>query len=703
MKMDMSQYLDVFLEESKEHLDSLNDRLLQLEKNPGNTSALNEIFRAAHTLKGMSSTMGFDDVADLTHHMEDVLSDLKEGVLEADSGVVDVLFQCFDRLQLMIDNIASTGSSQVDGSDLTSILIDIKAGRGAAGPGAPPADSSAAPPVPVDAAAGGTADTGFEFNDYDLTVFKEIISQGNTLKYARIQVDPACVMKSVRVFMIFKVLEEYGEILKTVPEAQDLDEGKFEESFEIVLAEKSSEQGEWIDRVNNIAEVKILETRELTLDELSVRPATEEETAPPAAASSPAAAATPAATATATAASAAPAQAAEAPEANEKRTHKAKQTVRVDIERLDSLMNLVGELVMHKGRLEQIGAAHSMTDLNETIEQIDRVSADLQSVVMKVRMVPVEQVFNRFPRMVRDLAKDLGKEVDFIMEGKETELDRTVIDEIGDPLIHLLRNALDHGLESAEERMKADKPMRGSLILRARHEGNNVYIEVEDDGGGIDYEAVLTKAISKGLVTAKEGEALTKAEIVDFLFESGFSTAQNVTEVSGRGVGLDVVRTKIESLNGEILVDTRPGQGTKFRVKLPLTLAIIQALMVAVRDEVYAIPLSSVDETTIITPNEIKMIQKQEVITLRGNVLPLFRLGEIIEVPGDRSEDDEMYVVIVRKSDKQIGIMVDTLIGQQEIVIKSLGKLLTGIPGLAGGIVGGDGNVRLILDIATLF
>lgn len=702
MKMDMSQYLDVFLEESKEHLDSLNDRLLQLERNPGNSSALNEIFRAAHTLKGMSSTMGFDDVADLTHHMEDVLSDLKEGILEADTGVVDVLFQCFDRLQLMIENISSTGSSQVDGSDLTQILIDIKAGRGflGTGDGMPASPGYTAPPQskPGSQEPEAAAGTGFDFNDYDLTVFREIISQGNNLKYARIAVEPACVMKSVRVFMVFKILEEYGDILKTVPEAQDLDEGKFDEYFEVVLADRSPDSAEWADRVNNIAEVSIMELRQLSVDELSARPVFSETAAEDAVPVNSQDDEEPPRDADRNAP-----PAVEVPETVEKRVHKAKQTVRVDIERLDNLMNLVGELVMHKGRLEQIGAAHSMTDLNETIEQIDRVSADLQSVVMKVRMVPVEQVFNRFPRMVRDLAKDLGKEVDFIMEGKETELDRTVIDEIGDPLIHLLRNALDHGLESSEERRQAGKPVRGSLILRARHEGNNVYIEVEDDGGGIDHEKVLAKAISKGLITAREGESLSKAEIVDFLFESGFSTAQNVTEVSGRGVGLDVVKSKIESLNGEILVDTRLGQGTKFRVKLPLTLAIIQALMVAVRDEEYAIPLSSVDETTIITPKEIKMIQKQEVITLRGNVLPLFRLGEIIKVPGARDEEDEMYVVIVRKSDKQIGIMVDTLIGQQEIVIKSLGKLLTGIPGLAGGIVGGDGNVRLILDIATLF
>jgi len=384
------------------------------------------------------------------------------------------------------------------------------------------------------------------------------------------------------------------------------------------------------------------------------------------------------------------------------RSHKVKQTVRVDIERLDNLMNLVGELVMHKGCLEQIGFSYKIGELNETIEQIDRISTDLQSVVMKVRMVPIEQVFNRFPRMVRDLARDLNKEVDFLIEGKETELDRTVIDEIGDPLVHLLRNAIDHGLESSQERLKKGKVSKGTVLLRARHEGNNVYIEVEDDGGGIDTNRVIAKAVEKGILTSRDAEQLSREEAIELLFNSGFSTAQNITDISGRGVGLDVVKNKIESLSGEIFVDSKPGQGTRFRIKLPLTLAIIQALMVSVQDEIYAIPLSSVDETTMITTTDIKMVQNQEVIMLRGSVLPLYRLSDLLSVPG-LSEADDMYVVVVRKAERQIGLVVDGLIGQQEIVIKSLGRLLSGIPGLAGAIVAGDGHVRLILDIVTLF
>lgn len=491
-------------------------------------------------------------------------------------------------------------------------------------------------------------------------------------------IEKDCLMKSVRAFMAFKALEEDGEIIKSIPSAQELDEGRFEDSFELFLISPAA-LTELKKKLENILELYIITIEEIDIKALNASSQTSVPTGP------------------------VEIQGQTADNNDNKKTnHKVKQTVRVDIERLDNLMNLVGELVMHKGRLEQIGATRKITELNETMEQIDRITTDLQSVVMKVRMVPIEQVFNRFPRMVRDLAKELNKEVDFLIEGKETELDRTVIDEIGDPLVHLLRNALDHGLESPEERLKKGKPSQGTVMLRARHEGNNVYIEVEDDGAGIDIKRVLEKAVEKGILSSKEAELMSREEAIDLLFHPGFSTAKIVTDVSGRGVGLDVVKTKIEALSGEIFVDSRLGQGTRFKIKLPLTLAIIQALMVSVQDEVYAVPLSSVDETTMIKSSDIKMIQNQEVIMLRGTVLPLYRLGYLLEATSN-NDSDEMYVVVVRKAEKQIGLVVDTLIGQQEIVIKSLGKLLAGIPGLAGAIVSGDGNVRLILDIATLF
>lgn len=677
MKMDMSQYLDVFLEESKEHLESLNQKLLELEKHSQDISVLNEIFRAAHTLKGMSSTMGFEDLADLTHHMENVLSDLKEGMLEVNSQVVDVLFQCFDRIQMIIDRIESGNSGAMDNSELISLLENIKKGTGSFGA----ADQASAT---LEAELGTGVDyvlsdiNTFDFNEYDITVLKEAASREFKINYIKLEVDKNCLMKAVRAFMVFRALEEDSEIVKSMPPAQDIEEGKFEDYFEIFVI-SGAETQELENRLNNISEIKVLAIQQIDIGNIQAEKQ--------------------------------PIRVETIQESKEnihdtteqKKVHKVKQTVRVDIDRLDSLMNLVGELVMHKGRLEQIGASSKIGELNETIEQIDRISTDLQSVVMKVRMVPVEQVFNRFPRMVRDLAKDLNKEVDFLMEGKETELDRTVIDEIGDPLVHLLRNAIDHAIESPQERLKAGKPQKGTVMLRARHEGNNVYIEVEDDGAGINVKRVLEKGVEKGLIMAKEAEQMNIDDAIALLFSSGFSTARNVTDVSGRGVGLDVVKTKIESLSGEIFVDSRPGKGTRFRIKLPLTLAIIQALMISVRDEIYAIPLGSVDETTMIKNHDIKMVQNQEVIVLRGNVLPLFRLSSLLEIPGEIEHEDEMYVVVVRKAERQIGLVVDTLVGQQEIVIKSLGKVLAGIPGIAGAIVAGDGHVRLIIDIATLF
>ncbi|NLJ72467.1 MAG: chemotaxis protein CheA [Syntrophomonadaceae bacterium] len=686
--MDMSQYLDVFLEESREHLGSLNEKLLLLEKNNDNISALNEIFRAAHTLKGMSSTMGFDDLADLTHHMEDVLSDLKDGILVANSNVVDVLFKCFDRIQIMVDNIELTGNSAYDNTDLIAILENIKKGDFAEANSNVLANQNNTNEIASKTEKVGEHldTTNFQFNEYDYTVMEEAHSRGFNIYHVKVMIDPDCVMKSVRAFMVFKAIEDEGEITKSIPPAQDLDEGRFENDFELLAITHHTKE-DLTAIINDISEVKVLFIQDVNvvdkIDKL-------------------------ASTVTAYDADALTTPLVTEPnqENNQeevRKAHKIKQTVRVDIERLDNLMNLVGELVMHKGRLEQIATNDKSNELNETIEQIDRVSSDLQSVVMKVRMVPVEQVFNRFPRMVRDLAKDLNKELDFIMEGKETELDRTVIDEIGDPLVHLLRNSVDHGLESAEDRVAAGKPQEGKLILRARHEGNNVYIEVEDDGQGINTKTILNKAIEKGIITAEEAGKMTPEEANNVLFYPGFSTAQAVSDVSGRGVGLDVVRSKIESLNGEIFVESVEGQGTKFRIKLPLTLAIIQALMVAVQGEVYAIPLSSVDETTMITKDDIKMVQNQEVMMMRGNVLPIYRLNVLLETPEKPEEDSDMYVVVVQKAGRQIGLIVDTLIGQQEIVIKSLGKVLGGIPGIAGAIVAGDGNVRLILDIATLF
>jgi two-component system chemotaxis sensor kinase CheA len=378
------------------------------------------------------------------------------------------------------------------------------------------------------------------------------------------------------------------------------------------------------------------------------------------------------------------------------------QSVRVDIDKLDSLLNLVGELVINKTRLEQIGITHKLADLVETIEQMDRVTTDLQAVVMKVRMVPVGQVFNRFPRMVRDLSHELSKEVNLVIQGEETELDRTVIDEIGDPLVHLLRNAIDHGIEEPLLRRQKGKNPIGEVRLIARHEGNHVVIAVEDDGSGINAEVIKRKAVERGIISQADAEKMDSAEAVRMVFLPGFSTADNVTDISGRGVGMDAVKTKIESLGGIVEVETKQNQGSRFKIRLPLTLAIIQALLVAVGEEKYAIPLGSIDSTINIQPSDIKTVQSQEVILLRGQIIPIVRLANILSVPRTQSEQQELFVVIVHLGDHRAGVIVDTLIGQQEIVIKSLGKLLAGIRSIAGATILGDGQVALILDVGAL-
>lgn len=683
MNMDMSQYLDVFLEESKEHLVNLNEKLLELEKNPQDLSSLNEIFRAAHTLKGMSSTMGFNDMADLTHHMEDVLSELKEGLIRVESAVIDILFDCFDRLQIMVGNIQS-GQSPVNNTDLIEMLNKVKQGTLTTPSPQAVTDLTGISKEQASAISEQSSIMPFKFNQYDLTVLREVQTRGLNAYYVSINVAPDCLMKSVRSFMVFKTLEADGEVIKTCPSAQELDEGRFDDQFHLVLVNSLDEET-IRQRIEAISEVEVDVIQLINLDDLYDLNHEVPGEISPKNFRSPEIVSTP-----------------DKLSEEGTRSHKVKQTVRVDIERLDNLMNLVGELVISKGQLEQIGLTQHHTDLNDVIEQLERITNDLQNVVMNVRMVPIEQVFNRFPRMVRDLAKELGKDIEFIIEGKETELDRTVIDEIGDPLVHLLRNAVDHGIEYPQIRRQNGKPSTGLVRLVARHEGNNVFIEVTDDGGGFDLETIRAKALEKGLASPQDLSSMTPGQVTDLLFRPGFSTAQNVTDVSGRGVGLDVVKNKIESLNGEIQVDTVLGQGTTFKIRLPLTLAIIQALLVKVGNETFAIPLSSVDETTMIKKSDLKMIQSQEVVVLRGKVLPLVYARRLLESPEQGIAEEEMYVVVVRKVDKQLGIIVDSLIGQQEIVIKSLGKLLIGIPGVAGATILGDGAVSLILDVGTL-
>ena len=680
--METNQYMEMFLDESREHLQSLNDGLLSLENDPEDLSVLNEIFRNAHTLKGMSATMGYTKTAELTHDMENLLDMLRKEQLKVSSEIIDVIFKCVDSLQEMVENIGNGESEDlVDVSDLVRQVNAIA--KGDAAPAAEEAEEAAegenaAAPV-------------LELNDTDETVIREAKNSGLIPYAVHVEIAESCLLKSARSYMVMNVLDELGDVIKSVPPAQDLEQEKFDHSFDVVIVTdaepKAIEDG--VSAISEITEVKVTEiTLSASKEEIK-------EEAPKAAA--------PAAKKAEPKKADAKAEAKKPAGKNDKKAHVAGQSVRVDIEKLDTLMNLVGELVTNKVRLEQIGMTHRLTELTETLEQMDRVTSDLQSVVMKVRMVPVSQVFNRFPRMVRDLAKELNKDINLTIEGEDTELDRTVIDEIGDPLMHLLRNSLDHGVEHPDDREAKGKPRTGEVGLIARHEGNNVVIMVTDDGAGINADKIRNKSVEKGMISREEADALPDADAVRLIFLPGFSTAETITDVSGRGVGMDVVRSKIESLGGHVDVETKIDEGSVFKIKLPLTLAIIQAMLVKVQDEMYAIPLGSIDSTINITPDDIKTVQNKEVIVLRGQIIPIARLGEVLSVPkGADNDEEDIFVVVVHVGDHKIGIVVDNLIGQQEIVIKTLGKLLSGLKMLAGATVLGDGHVAMILDVSAL-
>ena len=679
-----NQYMDMFLDESHEHLQSLNEGLLRLEENMEEISVVNDIFRNAHTLKGMSATMGFAKIAELTHEMEDVLDLVRKEQLKLNEDIMDTLFKCLDSLEQMVDSVGNGEAEDVvDVSDLVAKLSSIS--KGTPPPAAAPAaGGAAAAPAAGDASGGAGGDLGID--DIDLDVMKKAKDAGMNVFHVKVTLMESCVLKAARSVMVMHALDEIGDVIKSVPPAEDLEQEKFERSFDIVLATASDAEAV-TNAVDTVSEIEDIGVEELDPDALA-KPA---EPAPAA----PAAAAAPAPKK-----AAAPAKKEGAKAAAPKKQHQS-QSVRVDIEKLDTLMNLMGELVINKVRLEQIGQTHRMSDLMETLEQMDRVTGDLQNIVMKVRMVPVSAVFNRFPRMVRDVSKELGKEINLTIEGEETELDRTVIDEIGDPIMHLLRNSLDHGVESPDAREAKGKSRVGEVGLIARHEGNNVVIMITDDGAGIDANKIRRKAVEKGMITQDEANRLDDADAVRLIFLPGFSTAEQITDISGRGVGMDVVRSKIEALSGHVDVETHIDEGSVFKIKLPLTLAIIQAMLVRVQEEMYAIPLTSIDSTVNIEPTDIQTIQNKEVIVLRGEIIPIVRMEEALQVPHVK-DSEELFVVVVHAGEAKAGIVVDNLIGQQEIVIKTLGNLFAGLKLFGGATVLGDGRVALILDVATM-
>ncbi len=691
--MDVSQYLGIFIDETRGHLQELNEQILILEKEPENEDTINEIFRAAHSLKGMAGTMGYKRMQRLTHDMENVFSEIRNGKMKATPNLIDLLFRGLDALESYLDIIINT---QDEGTEDNQDIIDglqkvMEEGLGTAAPAAPAAPVSPAPEPAVQG-------KHLVLLEHELLAAQKAKEEGDNVFEITVFIQQSCILKAARAFLVFKALEEMGDIIKSVPEVQDIEDEKFEFDFSMILLTKKTQE-EVRTAILNVSEIKDVA---INLADFS----TAQQTAP--AGDVPAPAGEAPASQGAAAAAAAPAPAAKQAQAQAKAPAKAavNRSVRVDIEKLDDLMNLVSELIIAKNGLASVNNDGEKTardgSFNEQIEYLERVTTNLHQSVMKVRMVPIESVVNRFPRMIRDLSKKLGKKMDLYMTGEDTELDRTVIDEIGDPLMHLLRNAADHGLESNEERIRLGKQEVGSIFLDAYQEGNNVVIEVRDDGAGIDVEKVKQKALSKGTITEEQAEAMTDKEIIDLLFRPSFSTAEKISDVSGRGVGLDVVKTKIEALGGNIETKTTLGEGSNFIIRLPLTLAIIETLMVELGNEKYAIPLGSIETIEDIALSDVKYVQNKEVISLRGSVIPLIRLDQVLDVEHTDEEPTSLTVVIVKKGDKQAGLIVDNLIGQLEIVIKSIGKYINNSKLISGATILGDGEVALILDVNVL-
>lgn len=692
--------LKLFLEEVEEHFQSLEDNLLKLEKEESfNEDLLQEIFRSSHTLKGSSATIGHKRMAELTHFMENVLDKLRKQQLSVSSHLVDVLFESLDCLRTLKDEIINDEESDLDLSVIIGKLSSLQDD--------PPGEESKTQSAEADKSPDTVQAIDLNLSWEERDAVHQAADQGFNPLMIQLEFNVEQEMLAVRAFVTLMAIGEFGDIVKSEPTSEDIEHEQVGTTLKLLLL--TQRQPEDLEKL--IKELPSIGSWSVALyvdpEDTGIRTAENAENAADEAAAS---------------SVDTPVEKAEAPQVQENKTpqqskaapalKKANRTVRVDVDLLDSLMNLVGELVIDRTRLFQIlvniETNYEMDDVSDDLSRtsvhIARVTSQLQEHIMKARMLPVENLFNKFPRMIRDLSQKAGKELDFVMTGQETELDRSIIEEIGDPLIHLLRNAVDHGLEPPEERTRSGKKPVGELKLMASHEENHIIITIKDDGRGINPESIRASAVKKGIISEEQGKRLTDKESVNLIFVSGLSTAKTVTDVSGRGVGMDVVRTNIEKINGAIEINSVLGQGTEFKIKLPLTLAIIRALLVSIGKSIFAIPLSTITETIRLQQEQIEYINNQEVIVVRGNVLPLIRMNKVFATSnsGEGLEDDKIFVVVVNLAGQQIGLVVDSLVGEQEIVIKSLGKYIGDVQGISGATILGDGNVALIVDIPNL-
>lgn len=660
---DTSKYRDLFFEETDEYLQTLNDCLLQLEKSPDEKSVLDEIFRAAHTLKGMAATMGYKTMTELTHNMENVLELFRSGSSSINSGVISLIFRCLDKLSEIVEDLRVEKYIEYDINLLLQDLDNVAKGKD----------------KPVDVKEELTFSiSSEEVSDTDSMVIRSAKEKNFNAFHIAVKLEEGCMLKGARSYLVVNKLEQQGDILQSDPSPEKLEEGDFDRIFKLIYLTKLKEE-DVRDIIENIAEIEGVMIERAEQDEIAataecIGEGIEESSMT---------------TVTQTI------QKDMQKNEDKGNVHHINQSIRVDLSRLDSFMNLVSELVIYRTRLEDLSNQYKTTEINEPLEHVARITSELQDLVLKIRMQPVNVVFNRFPRMIRDLSKELEKEIELIIEGEETELDRTVVSELGEPLVHLMRNAADHGIESVGERLALGKSKAGLVKLSAYQEGNRVVITVSDDGKGIDPQTIRESAERKGINTQGMGDR----DLVQLIFNQGFSTVKKVTNVSGRGVGMDVVKQKIYSLGGNIEVNSEVNKGTSFVIKLPLTLSIIQALMVKVGKETFALPLGIIEKVVKVEQNEIMSSHNNEVYIYRQKAIPVIRVNEKL---GIESVGHNKHIILILLGEQHYGLLVDDLIGQQEIVIKKLNGVLSQMKQYLGATILGNGDITLILDVGNL-
>lgn len=697
---DMSEYLGIFLQEADEQLTALEENLVKLEREGSAPDILQEIFRAAHTLKGASASMGFTQLAEITHALENVLDALRNEVLAVSTEMVDILFRVLDLMRELKQEVVDGRQGTVPEETVQALLGELKGLLS----GSEATKRPAAPTRPSE-----KAGPELTLSETDLEVLKTAREEGFAAYAVRVSLKPGCPLKGIRAALVVNALNQVGEVVSTIPSAEDIEEERFETDF-VALTVTTHPPETLQDEVNRLSEIASVAAEPVEAREPKQAPAPAPGMASrvddvdslsdlaPALADGPRDLDT------------------QPGAAKGQQARQQAVTVRVNVEQLDNLMNMVAELVIDRTMLEQIranlaqhlgGQDENVASLEEAVSGMRRRTTELQDEIMKARLLPIGNVFSRFPRMLRDLAQKAGKKVDFQVSGGETELDRSVLDFIADPLIHILRNSVDHGIEKPEDRVAAGKPETGSVDLSARHEENHIVIDVVDDGRGIDPERVKAAAVKRGLLSEDAASRMSRKEALELIFAPGTSTAEKITDVSGRGVGMDIVRTNIERLNGSVDIHSEIGVGTTMRIRLPLTLAIIQALMVQSRGRYFAIPLSAVEETERRSISTVSTVQGRQTIVVRDRVIPLLSLAGSLRYNSDadrsnRDDSDMIYVVVVSVGERLAGLVVDRLIGEQEVVIKSLGKFIGEIRGISGATILGDGTVALISDAGAM-